>query len=166
MKESKIRDREDPDSFTIAALPPSAKRDEKTAMKVRELRLHMAFILLFLSGSLCFNNSSGTSKSPCWHKKKKPNPAEWKITENSIHARTRNESFVFFSGNLLTSSQYVLAPLQQISNHLSLPEEIITALAQTCYSGTNNPKFISGLKSLLCIQFPWCRDAEVFNNRL
>ncbi|KAB5567698.1 hypothetical protein PHYPO_G00235870 [Pangasianodon hypophthalmus] len=33
MKESKIRDREDPDSFTIAALPPSAKRDEKTAMK-------------------------------------------------------------------------------------------------------------------------------------
>lgn len=34
MKESKIRDREDPDSFTIAALPPSAKRDEKTAMKV------------------------------------------------------------------------------------------------------------------------------------
>lgn len=70
MKESKIRDREDPDSFTIAALPPSAKRDEKTAMKVRELRLHMAFILLFLSGSLCFNNSSSTSKSPCCHKKK------------------------------------------------------------------------------------------------
>ncbi|XP_046727349.1 1-phosphatidylinositol 4,5-bisphosphate phosphodiesterase eta-2a isoform X6 [Silurus meridionalis] len=33
MKESKIRDREDPDSFTIAALPPSAQRDEKTAMK-------------------------------------------------------------------------------------------------------------------------------------
>ncbi|MCI4381118.1 hypothetical protein PGIGA_G00247920 [Pangasianodon gigas] len=33
MKESKIRDREDPDSFTIAGLPPSAKRDEKTAMK-------------------------------------------------------------------------------------------------------------------------------------
>ncbi|KAM9475692.1 1-phosphatidylinositol 4,5-bisphosphate phosphodiesterase eta-2a [Clarias gariepinus] len=33
MKESKIRDREDPDSFTIAALPPSGKRDEKPTMK-------------------------------------------------------------------------------------------------------------------------------------
>lgn len=43
MKESKIRDREDPDSFTIAALPPSAKRDEKTDMKVREFTLHSTF---------------------------------------------------------------------------------------------------------------------------
>ncbi|XP_037392064.1 1-phosphatidylinositol 4,5-bisphosphate phosphodiesterase eta-2a isoform X4 [Pygocentrus nattereri] len=33
MKESKIRDREDPDSFTIAALPPSGKHDEKMDMK-------------------------------------------------------------------------------------------------------------------------------------
>ncbi|XP_066500454.1 1-phosphatidylinositol 4,5-bisphosphate phosphodiesterase eta-2a [Hoplias malabaricus] len=33
MKESKIRDREDPDSFTIAALPPSGKHEEKTDMK-------------------------------------------------------------------------------------------------------------------------------------
>lgn len=49
MKESKIRDREDPDSFTIAALPPSAKRDEKTAMKVREFTRHLTFIFLFLS---------------------------------------------------------------------------------------------------------------------
>ncbi|KAF7210546.1 transcript variant X3 [Nothobranchius furzeri] len=30
MKESKIRDREDPDSFTIAALPPSGKSTDKT----------------------------------------------------------------------------------------------------------------------------------------
>ncbi|XP_017297080.1 1-phosphatidylinositol 4,5-bisphosphate phosphodiesterase eta-2a isoform X3 [Kryptolebias marmoratus] len=30
MKESKIRDREDPDSFTIAALPPSGKSSDKT----------------------------------------------------------------------------------------------------------------------------------------
>ncbi|KAL0186218.1 hypothetical protein M9458_017888, partial [Cirrhinus mrigala] len=28
MKESKIRDREDPDSFTIAALPPTGKHDK------------------------------------------------------------------------------------------------------------------------------------------
>ncbi|XP_062854592.1 1-phosphatidylinositol 4,5-bisphosphate phosphodiesterase eta-2a [Trichomycterus rosablanca] len=33
MKESKIRDREDPDSFTIAVLPPSGKREGKTAVK-------------------------------------------------------------------------------------------------------------------------------------
>lgn len=34
MKESKIRDREDPDSFTIAALPPAGKPSEKTGSKV------------------------------------------------------------------------------------------------------------------------------------
>ncbi|XP_029995723.1 1-phosphatidylinositol 4,5-bisphosphate phosphodiesterase eta-2a isoform X9 [Sphaeramia orbicularis] len=33
MKESKIRDREDPDSFTIAALPPAAKSSDKTGSK-------------------------------------------------------------------------------------------------------------------------------------
>uniref|UniRef100_W5L4B0 Phosphoinositide phospholipase C n=1 Tax=Astyanax mexicanus TaxID=7994 RepID=W5L4B0_ASTMX len=33
MKESKIRDREDPDSFTIAALPPSGKHDDKADAK-------------------------------------------------------------------------------------------------------------------------------------
>lgn len=48
MKESKIRDREDPDSFTIAALPPSATRDEKTATKVRELRLRVFVLPLFI----------------------------------------------------------------------------------------------------------------------
>ncbi|XP_047196298.1 1-phosphatidylinositol 4,5-bisphosphate phosphodiesterase eta-2a isoform X11 [Hippoglossus stenolepis] len=34
MKESKIRDREDPDSFTITALPPAGKPSEKTGSKV------------------------------------------------------------------------------------------------------------------------------------
>ncbi|CAJ1055158.1 1-phosphatidylinositol 4%2C5-bisphosphate phosphodiesterase eta-2a isoform X2 [Xyrichtys novacula] len=33
MKESKIRDREDPDSFTIAALPPTGKVPDKTSSK-------------------------------------------------------------------------------------------------------------------------------------
>ncbi|XP_072538384.1 1-phosphatidylinositol 4,5-bisphosphate phosphodiesterase eta-2a isoform X1 [Salminus brasiliensis] len=33
MKESKIRDREDPDSFTITALPPSGKHDDKADAK-------------------------------------------------------------------------------------------------------------------------------------
>ncbi|KAI4823921.1 hypothetical protein KUCAC02_012475 [Chaenocephalus aceratus] len=33
MKESKIRDREDPDSFTIAALPPAGKSTDKTGSK-------------------------------------------------------------------------------------------------------------------------------------
>lgn len=35
MKESKIRDREDPDSFTIAALPPTGKPPDKTGSKVK-----------------------------------------------------------------------------------------------------------------------------------
>lgn len=52
MKESKIRDREDPDSFTIAGLPPSAKRDEKAAPKVREFRLYIAFSLVYLQSSM------------------------------------------------------------------------------------------------------------------
>lgn len=34
MKESKIRDREDPDSFTIAALPPAGKPTDKSGSKV------------------------------------------------------------------------------------------------------------------------------------
>lgn len=34
MKESKIRDREDPDSFTIAALPPGGKDADKASSKV------------------------------------------------------------------------------------------------------------------------------------
>ncbi|KAM9855322.1 1-phosphatidylinositol 4,5-bisphosphate phosphodiesterase eta-2a [Aulostomus maculatus] len=35
MKESKIRDREDPDSFTIAALPPAGKPSDKTGSKTK-----------------------------------------------------------------------------------------------------------------------------------
>lgn len=35
MKESKIRDREDPDSFTIAALPSAGKAARKTVSKVK-----------------------------------------------------------------------------------------------------------------------------------
>lgn len=34
MKESKIRDREDPDSFTIAALPPAGNDGDKIRSKV------------------------------------------------------------------------------------------------------------------------------------
>lgn len=34
MKESKIRDREDPDSFTIAGFPPSGKTLDKSDSKV------------------------------------------------------------------------------------------------------------------------------------
>lgn len=37
MKESKIRDREDPDSFTIAALPPAGKAAHKPSSKVKGL---------------------------------------------------------------------------------------------------------------------------------
>lgn len=39
MKESKIRDREDPDSFTIAALPPAGKDNDKTSSKVETFPL-------------------------------------------------------------------------------------------------------------------------------
>lgn len=42
MKESKIRDREDPDSFTIAALPPAGKDGEKSSSKVEILQLFPA----------------------------------------------------------------------------------------------------------------------------
>ena len=37
MKESKIRDREDPDSFAIAALPPAGKAALKPSSKVTDL---------------------------------------------------------------------------------------------------------------------------------
>lgn len=37
MKESKIRDREDPDSFTVTALPPAGKAAHKTTSKVKDL---------------------------------------------------------------------------------------------------------------------------------
>uniref|UniRef100_A0A8C2C6L7 Phosphoinositide phospholipase C n=2 Tax=Cyprinus carpio TaxID=7962 RepID=A0A8C2C6L7_CYPCA len=47
MKESKIRDREDPDSFTIAALPPAGKHD-KSPLKVNMLQ-HVHTFHSFLS---------------------------------------------------------------------------------------------------------------------
>lgn len=40
MKESKIRDREDPDSFTIAALPPAGKAPHKSSSKVKTSQPH------------------------------------------------------------------------------------------------------------------------------
>lgn len=49
MKESKIRDREDPDSFTIASLPPTGKHD-KSPLKVNTLYLtHTAYMSLLIS---------------------------------------------------------------------------------------------------------------------
>uniref|UniRef100_A0A674MSE4 Phosphoinositide phospholipase C n=2 Tax=Takifugu rubripes TaxID=31033 RepID=A0A674MSE4_TAKRU len=38
LKESKIRDREDPDSFTITALPPAGKATQKNSFKVKHLQ--------------------------------------------------------------------------------------------------------------------------------
>uniref|UniRef100_A0A4W5NFD1 Phosphoinositide phospholipase C n=1 Tax=Hucho hucho TaxID=62062 RepID=A0A4W5NFD1_9TELE len=40
LKESKIRDREDPDSFTIATLPPSGKPADQSACKVTTMTYH------------------------------------------------------------------------------------------------------------------------------
>lgn len=49
MKESKIRDREDPDSFTITSLPPSAKPHEKSTVKVQtSLFCFSSFIYIHL----------------------------------------------------------------------------------------------------------------------
>lgn len=43
MKESKIRDREDPDSFTITALPPAGKATQKNSFKVKDLQRNWIF---------------------------------------------------------------------------------------------------------------------------
>lgn len=51
MKESKIRDREDPDSFTIAALPPTGKHD-KSPLKVNMVNLTNAANVSFLLSGL------------------------------------------------------------------------------------------------------------------
>uniref|UniRef100_A0A8C2KVA5 Phosphoinositide phospholipase C n=1 Tax=Cyprinus carpio TaxID=7962 RepID=A0A8C2KVA5_CYPCA len=66
MKESKIRDREDPDSFTIAALPPTGKHD-KSPLKVNMLYFtHSTFINVvkyFMSVTvICFNRKKKTMK--------------------------------------------------------------------------------------------------------
>ena len=49
MKESKIRDREDPDSFTIAALPPSGNAPDKGSLKVKPWLKHTETALSFSS---------------------------------------------------------------------------------------------------------------------
>ncbi|TSL97299.1 1-phosphatidylinositol 4,5-bisphosphate phosphodiesterase eta-2 [Bagarius yarrelli] len=68
MKESKIRDREDPDSFTIAALPPSAKRDEKTAIKkTNKLKKTSSFE----DTDTDQESSSSASKVPIHHSRRK-----------------------------------------------------------------------------------------------
>uniref|UniRef100_A0A674M9L8 Phosphoinositide phospholipase C n=1 Tax=Takifugu rubripes TaxID=31033 RepID=A0A674M9L8_TAKRU len=43
LKESKIRDREDPDSFTITALPPAGKATQKNSFKVKHLQWNQMF---------------------------------------------------------------------------------------------------------------------------
>lgn len=43
LKESKIRDREDPDSFTITALPPAGKDTQKNSFKVKDLQWNQMF---------------------------------------------------------------------------------------------------------------------------
>lgn len=59
MKESKIRDREDPDSFTIAALPPTGKHD-KSPLKVN---------MLYFTHSTCIYCTSLLSlqERTCYH---------------------------------------------------------------------------------------------------
>uniref|UniRef100_A0A672P8T4 Phosphoinositide phospholipase C n=1 Tax=Sinocyclocheilus grahami TaxID=75366 RepID=A0A672P8T4_SINGR len=64
MKESKIRDREDPDSFTIAALPPAGKHD-KSPLKVNMLYFtHSTFYdsSLMSVTVICFNRKKKTMK--------------------------------------------------------------------------------------------------------
>uniref|UniRef100_A0A672P8F4 Phosphoinositide phospholipase C n=1 Tax=Sinocyclocheilus grahami TaxID=75366 RepID=A0A672P8F4_SINGR len=62
MKESKIRDREDPDSFTIAALPPAGKHD-KSPLKVNMLYFtHIYDSSLMSVTVICFNRKKKTMK--------------------------------------------------------------------------------------------------------
>lgn len=55
MKESKIRDREDPDSFTIAALPPAGKPTDTSGSKVdtdsESLHFHFKQLCIYTMGS-------------------------------------------------------------------------------------------------------------------
>uniref|UniRef100_A0A8C1Q557 Phosphoinositide phospholipase C n=2 Tax=Cyprinus carpio TaxID=7962 RepID=A0A8C1Q557_CYPCA len=59
MKESKIRDREDPDSFTIAALPPAGKHD-KSPLKVNMLQKKKTMKLSRALSDLVYTKSVGT----------------------------------------------------------------------------------------------------------
>lgn len=65
MKESKIRDREDPDSFTIAALPPAGKVAHKTSSKVKYIRIRHSsnrsfktYLITFTCGLKCLHKFS------------------------------------------------------------------------------------------------------------
>lgn len=55
LKESKIRDREDPDSFTIATLSPSGKPTDQSASKVTTTALWTRTGFIFYTLSVCFN---------------------------------------------------------------------------------------------------------------
>uniref|UniRef100_A0A673I6G7 Phosphoinositide phospholipase C n=1 Tax=Sinocyclocheilus rhinocerous TaxID=307959 RepID=A0A673I6G7_9TELE len=69
MKESKIRDREDPDSFTIAALPPAGKHDKSLLKQVllESLMVCGLFNIFYVSflmsvTVICFNRKKKTMK--------------------------------------------------------------------------------------------------------
>lgn len=49
MKESKIRDREDPDSFTITTLPPAGKTAQKNTFKVKDPQQYHIFQKIVLT---------------------------------------------------------------------------------------------------------------------
>uniref|UniRef100_A0A8C2W8S9 Phosphoinositide phospholipase C n=2 Tax=Cyclopterus lumpus TaxID=8103 RepID=A0A8C2W8S9_CYCLU len=69
MKESKIRDREDPDSFTIAALPPAGKPTDKAGSKgIFKLSCtvanHLSIILCFEDTDTDQESTSSASRAP------------------------------------------------------------------------------------------------------
>uniref|UniRef100_A0AAQ5XNP0 Phosphoinositide phospholipase C n=1 Tax=Amphiprion ocellaris TaxID=80972 RepID=A0AAQ5XNP0_AMPOC len=77
MKESKIRDREDPDSFTIAALPPAGKPTDTTDSKVQcsqgvLLGQHLTSVFfLHTVGTGCITQHFGNFGHCCHYRKKK-----------------------------------------------------------------------------------------------
>uniref|UniRef100_A0A8C2YVR8 Phosphoinositide phospholipase C n=1 Tax=Cyclopterus lumpus TaxID=8103 RepID=A0A8C2YVR8_CYCLU len=72
MKESKIRDREDPDSFTIAALPPAGKPTDKAGSKSIQgifklsctVANHLSIILCFEDTDTDQESTSSASRAP------------------------------------------------------------------------------------------------------
>uniref|UniRef100_A0AAY4BL27 Phosphoinositide phospholipase C n=1 Tax=Denticeps clupeoides TaxID=299321 RepID=A0AAY4BL27_9TELE len=77
MKESKIRDREDPDSFTIVALPPNGKQDSNSPVKVNpstNKRLGRSFMGSFSKRKVstspvhrCYKNNSPPMRLQTFH---------------------------------------------------------------------------------------------------
>lgn len=59
MKESKIRDREDPDSFTIAALPPAGKPTDKPGTKVNTHWIKKSWSIYLRSSNRDLHRTSG-----------------------------------------------------------------------------------------------------------